>query len=400
MRIAQLTQDWSAGGGVGRYVRDLAGALRAAGHQVLVVHAAGGMADEPEVSAVAGFSAFADQTTSRERARAVLAVLDRFAPDVVHLQSNNNFPLEAEIRRRYPSLKTLHVYDFCPSGNKYHHALRRQCQHPTSPLCVPRMAYKRCVLDKRPAVMLRAYRRAVAANRSNARSPALIVASEHVRRAAMASGYAAEQVHTLPYFTVPPAQVPPPAVSTILFSGRLVREKGLHVLLAAVATIDRPWTLLVAGDGMDRSYAERIARRRGVADRVRFLGWLDRADMARRYAEATVVAVPSVWPEPFGIVGLEAMAFGRPVVAFDVGGIPEWLADGDTGFLVPPGDVGAMADRLTRVLADRALAASLGARGRARVERDFAPGGHVDRLLHLYADATAVFRAPDRLVHV
>ncbi|HLB45259.1 MAG TPA: glycosyltransferase family 4 protein, partial [Candidatus Limnocylindrales bacterium] len=373
-----------------------------AGHDVLVVHAAGGAAGEPGSYAIADFAAFADETTSRERAAAVLAALDRFGPDVVHLQSNNNFRLEAEIRRRYASLKTLHVYDFCPSGNKYHHALRRPCRHPTGPLCVPRMAYKRCVLDKRPAVIVRAYRRAVAANRSNAGSPMLIVASEHVRRAAMASGYPAAQVRTLPYFTVLPSRTlpPPPASATVLFSGRLVREKGLHTLLAAVATIDRPWTLLVAGDGMDRPYAVRVAQRLGLADRVRFLGWLDRDDVARCYAEAAVVALPSLWPEPFAIVGLEAMAFGRPVVAFDVGGIREWLADGETGFLVPAGDVGAMADRLTRVLEDPALAASLGARGRARVERDFSPGDHLDRLLRLYADVTSAFRASDRLVKV
>ena len=206
----------------------------------------------------------------------------------------------------------------------------------------------------------------------------------------MASGYPAAQVHCLPYFTVPPPAPPPPpgAARTILFSGRLVREKGLHVLLAALARVPPPWRLLVAGDGMDRPRAERIAGRLGVAGRVSFLGWLDRAAVARCHAEAAVVAVPSLWPEPFGIVGLEAMAYARPVVAFGVGGVPEWLADGETGHLVEPRDVTALADRIAALLADPVRAAAMGAAGRVRVEREFSAAAHVDRLLAVYRGVT------------
>jgi len=396
MRIAQLTQDWSVDGGLARYVRDLTAALRGAGHEVLVVRARDdATGTEPGCHTVPEFGALAEDHVARQRGAAVLDILDQFRPDVVHLQSNNNFALEAAIRQRYPSLKTLHVYDFCPSGNKYHHASGRACSHPSGPLCVPRMVYKRCLLDKRPAVIWRAYRRAMAANRSNASSPALVVASEYVRRAAVATGYPASQVRTLPLFTIPPpAPSPPSHGDTVFFSGRIVREKGLHVLLAALARVARPWRLLVAGDGMDRARAERLARRLGVADRVTFLGWLDRAGIARCLTQATVVAIPSLWPEPFGLVGLEAMAYARAVVAFSVGAIPEWLADGETGLLAPPADVGALAERLALLLGDRALATSLGACGRARVEREFSPTVHVERLLAIYAEVIVADRRP------
>ena len=387
MRIAQVTQDWSPDGGAGRYTRDLVEALRAAGHEVRVIHPGSGAA-EPGCDVVPGFAVQGPDAVARTRAAAVMEALGPFAPDVVHVQSNNNFVLEGEIRRRYPSVKTLHVYDFCPSGNRYHHALGRACRHPTGPLCLLRMGYKRCLLDRRPTVIWRAYRRATAANRSNAASPALIVASEYVRRAAIASGYAPEHVHRVPCFTVPPpAFLPPTAVRTILFSGRIVREKGLHVLLAALTRVPPPWRLLVAGDGMDRPRTERIANRLGVAGRVTFLGWLDRAALAGCHQEAAVVAVPSLWPEPFGLVGLEAMACARPVVAFDVGGVSEWLADGETGCLVPPHDVAALGDRIAALLADPGRAAAMGAAGRARVEREFSAAVHVDRLLAIYRGA-------------
>ena len=393
MRIAQLTADWSENGGVVSYVRDLGLALAVAGHAVHVVHA------DPHAPVATGgvtetlaehYAEYAASPGREAGARAVLEALERFRPDAVHVQACNNFPLEAEVRRRYPTVKTLHVFDFCPSNTKYHHATGRACSHPTGVLCLPRMAYKRCLLDKRPAVLWRLYRRAADANRHNRGYRALIVASEYVRRQALATGYDAGQVRTLPYFTRPPASSPPPAsLDTVLFSGRLVREKGLHVLLAALARVARPWKLLVAGDGGDRPRAEAVVRRLGLGDRVRLLGWVDRVTVARCHRDAALVALPSLWPEPFGIVGLEAMAHARPVVGFAVGGVPEWLADGETGTLVPAGDVGALADAISELLGDPARAAALGAGGRARVEREFGAATHLERLLAIYRDAAS-----------
>lgn len=387
LRVAQLTRDWSPNGGVAAYVRSLVDAQRGAGHEVMVIHGDGAVAGGPTIAGVGGF---ADHLAPRSATTRVLDMLDSFAPDVVHVHSCNNFDLERAVRRRHPTVKTLHVFDFCPTNTRFHHLNGQLCTHSTSWLCVPRMGYKRCLLDKRPAVMWRLYRRAVEANRHNRSYSTLVVASEFVRRQSVAAGYPADRVRAIPYFTpVPPACPPPPAgAGTVLFSSRVVREKGLHVLLRALAAVARPWRLLVAGDGVDRQQAEATARRLGLGDRVSFLGWLGRGAVARCHAEATVVAVPSLWPEPFGIVGLEAMAHARPVVAFAVGGIPEWLDDGETGFLVAPGDIGAMADRLTRLLDDRNLAASLGARGRARVERDFSAAGHLERLLAIYTEIT------------
>jgi len=102
-----------------------------------------------------------------------------------------------------------------------------------------------------------------------------------------------------------------------------------------------------------------------------------------------VVVVPSRWPEPFGVVGIEAMAHGRPVVAFGVGGIPDWLADGVGGFIVPPADVATMADRIAAVLAHPTEAEAMALRGRARVLREFSEAAHLAKLLPLYERAGA-----------
>ena len=103
-------------------------------------------------------------------------------------------------------------------------------------------------------------------------------------------------------------------------------------------------------------------------------------DLGDYYARAKLVAVPSRWPEPFGMIGLEAMHYGRPVVAFRVGGIPDWLEDGATGLLVPEQDVRAFAAALEKLLGDPPLCAQLGAQAQERVRTKFRFENYLDRL--------------------
>ena len=390
LRIVQITKDWSPNGGVATYTRDLAGELCAGGHEVSVVHAdpaAPPLGRGVREVLVAGFADYAS-ASDQARAQVVLDSLAPLAPDVVHVQGNNNFALEAGLRRLYATVKTLHTYDFCPAGGKFHFLSQRPCRHATSALCVPRMVYKRCLLSRRPSIIWSQYRRVVDANANNAAYAAVIVASAHVRQQALATGYPPQQVRVLPYFTIPPPMPPgpPERPGTILFCGRIVPEKGLALLLRALARLDVSWRLIVAGDGFASRHAKRLADRLGLADRVTFRGWADRQTLRALYAEATVVVVPSLWPEPFGIVGIEAMAHARPVVAFAVGGIPEWMEDGVTGFLVRPYDLDALADRLRACLESPALARALGERGRARVEAQFSASQHLEGLIAIYQD--------------
>jgi len=157
----------------------------------------------------------------------------------------------------------------------------------------------------------------------------------------------------------------------VLFVGRLASNKGLLELVDAVALLarDRPdVTLVLVGTdgGMQAPVVER-ARARGIADRVRPVGHVaDDAVLAAAYREARVVALPSEY-EAFGLVLLEALAQGTPVVASRVGGIPEFIEDGRAGLLVPPKQVGPLAEALGRLWDDPALGRALGAYGRREV---------------------------------
>jgi glycosyltransferase involved in cell wall biosynthesis len=194
-----------------------------------------------------------------------------------------------------------------------------------------------------------------------------------------------------------PAAARPPR--TIFFAGRIAPDKGVHVLCDAFRAVRRrfpdaelvlvgpeapvPRDMLVALSddplvrGLDvfygssgRSFIEQLHERLGDdAGAVRFVGKVPPDELPARYGDATVAVLPSL-EEAFGLPLVEAMAAGLPTVASRVGGMQEIAVEGETGFLVPPGDAGALAEALERVLADAELAGRLGEAGRARaVER-------------------------------
>ena len=143
----------------------------------------------------------------------------------------------------------------------------------------------------------------------------------------------------------------------------------------------------IFGDGEQREFCEKLSQKLGLADRVFFKGFVSPDEIAGFYREASVVAVSSVWPEPFGAVGLEAMRFGLPVVAFDAGGIREWLSNGHNGFLVPWMDRGAFAARVEELLGDKALARQMGERGRRLVAERYEFSEYISGLENLFMQA-------------
>ena len=135
----------------------------------------------------------------------------------------------------------------------------------------------------------------------------------------------------------------------VLFVGRLASGKGVHELLRAVAQLERRAPLRFVGDGPEREALEREAAEIGVD--ATFDGALSPEEVARAMREAVVVAMPSTYPEGLGLVALEGMAAGALVVASDIGGLPESVVDGTTGWLVSPGDVAALSFALADALA-------------------------------------------------
>ncbi len=164
-----------------------------------------------------------------------------------------------------------------------------------------------------------------------------------------------------------PAVNRPERPFTIGFVGRLVPEKGLHILLRAVAKLDGDWTLRLVGGGNGRAELQAFALSLGIGEQVVFLGQLPSTDLPAEYHNLDALVLPSLtranWKEQFGRVLVEAMASGVPVIGSDSGAIPGVV--GEAGLIVPEGDVDGLARALRDLRDQRGLRAQMIEKGRA-----------------------------------
>ncbi len=313
-------------------------------------------------------------------------------PDVAFLHGGMNPALALFIVRSTPSVVFAHEYSwFSPSGSLLYQANDTVCPLKGVPnwRCLAN-AYLRQCNTRRPGRLLASYRRARFQKRFLGLVDAVVCDSHYVRRRLLENvAVSADLVTVLPTpapetsFAAEDAQREP----IVLFVGRVTPQKGLRYLIRAMALVRRPARLIVAGDGYEMPRIRVLSEELGLSDRVEYAGILGREEVDRLYRRATVLVVPSVWPEPWGMVGPEAMASGLPVVAFRVGGIPEWLSDGQTGFLVEPKDVEGLSARIEQLLADPSLARRLGVNGRVVAMDRFTIAGHVDGLEAVFRQA-------------
>ena len=224
------------------------------------------------------------------------------------------------------------------------------------------------------------------------RLPTFVVASSFMRDLMARSELPLGQIHIHPY----PVRVPSRAlraaseVQELLFAGRLTDpDKGVRLFVDVLAELPPNVRARVAGDGPALPWLRRRLQQLGLADRVELEGWVAPERMSELMELAALVVLPSCWPEPSGIVGLEAMAHGRPVVATDVGGIAEWLRDGEGGLLRAAGNARALAGAVADLLAEPELRDRMGRAGRARVVDRHGLEAHVQALTQLYAQVAA-----------
>jgi glycosyltransferase involved in cell wall biosynthesis len=157
----------------------------------------------------------------------------------------------------------------------------------------------------------------------------------------------------------------------IMYAGQIIRGKGVDVLLRALALVKTPFECVILGDGNHKAYCEQLSRELGLQNKVSFKGFIPQEDLKAYYRECSAVAISSVWPEPIATIGLEVMRYGLPIVAFDAGGIKDWLTEGQNGFLIPWMNTAAYAAALDRLLMDKSLARRLGSNGLDFVNREY-----------------------------
>jgi glycosyltransferase involved in cell wall biosynthesis len=382
LKVVHIVDHLGAVGGVRTYLEVLLPALAERGIESLVV-----TADEVEatfagapVSLVPGIEADGAALSAMARRRLSAAVASA-APDVVYVHVASSPEVAREAIALAPRV-LVYAHDYglvCPGNGRYLNRSAAFCEEGLGTHCLWR-AYTERTMNRRPDRVVRAYRRAGAWRRVLPELPAVLVASPFMARQLVAGGAREESVTVVSYpVLVPAGGGGGESGADVLYVGRVIATKGVDVLLQAVAALPGV-TLAIAGDGPDKPGLESLAAELGIVDRVDFVGWVSSERRLELFRASRVLAFPARWQEPFGLVGVEALAAGLPVVASEVGGIPHWLEEGQGGLLVPPGDPGALAGALGRVLGDeaeRGLMAALGPEVAAR----FSVDRHLELLL-------------------
>lgn len=391
MRIVVSNPYQDRRGGVETYVERLMALLAAAGHDVVAAFDFEPQDGWPRLVLP---EAVRTATIATDGLDATIRTINAFDDAVVLANSLDSPLLRAERRIERPLAFYAHTYvASCINGlriNRRPHA--RPCDKTFGPGCLTSYFPRRCG-GLSPLTMLSAYRREVSYRGLLSSFDLVVANSDAVGRRLRDAGIPAETLH--PFIGDEPGAARESWVRedrrSLAFLGRFEDYKGGDVLLSALPAVAGrlgvPLHLTMAGDGGQRRrwtvQAAEISRGNpGIS--VSFPGWLRTEEVADLLEATDVIVVPSVWPEPFGLVGLEAARFGLPAAAFAVGGIPEWLVDDVSGHLADGADCSAqsLATAIVRCLEDVVHYAELSEGAVGGLSR-FTPDGHIAHLTSL-----------------
>ncbi|PTL81848.1 glycosyltransferase family 4 protein [Vitiosangium sp. GDMCC 1.1324] len=384
-RLLLVTRHRAVVGGVETHLRTLLPLLQARGHAPGLLFEHDARPGQMRIDEGLDIPVWSLAALGRQ---GVLEGVAAWRPERVYQHGVQDLELEEALLERYPAMLFLHAYyGTCISGMKRHaFPSPVPCERVLGPACLVHYLPRRCG-GRSPVTALREYRYQQRRLALVHRYGTVLVGSRAMREEYLRHGLSESQLRCVPLFgdgaPDPEPPSPRPSSGQVLMVGRLTELKGgvelVRALPVARAALGRELELVVAGDGPERPRMEEEAAARRVP--VRFAGWVDRAGRDELMRRADLLAVPSVWPEPFGIVGLEAGGVGLPSVAFAVGGIPDWCEPGVSGELAPsnPPTSRGLAEAIVRALSDAGHHARL-REGAWRTARRFSAEAHVDAL--------------------
>ncbi|MBK6315597.1 MAG: glycosyltransferase family 4 protein [Blastocatellia bacterium] len=400
MRIIVTTYLSAKIGGVETYIERLLEMLVEAGHDVFVVFDVSHKPGTPSIAVPKGVPAYHLQSAGLE---SVIEELNAIDGAVVLANSLDSMLYTVGRRIRHAIAFYAHTYvGSCITGMRINRLPSPSpCEREFGPAWLLNYFPRRCG-GLSPLTMIRSYRQQVERRRTLPHVDLVIANSDAVARQFSTAGVAAETLHPVldTVGGVARTEFRRADARSLVFVSRFEDYKGGEQLLESLPTVaslaGMPVRLTMVGEGSQRYAWERQAERLTAKDSrlsVRFTGWLGSDGIAEVLEDSDVIVVPSVWPEPFGLVGLEAARLGIPSAAFSVGGIPEWLSDGVNGHLADGRDCSPqdLAAAVVRCVSDLAHFRKL-SEGAVQRRASFSPEAHLRRLEALL-HATAALRA-------
>ena len=389
-------------GGAELNIRMTAEELRRRGHAVGLVYTQGTGRNEASWSQVFEQSFRLDRSDPQGGVR---HALHRFEPDLIYLHHLRDLEVfEAVLRSQKPVVRMIHDHALtCLRTYKYNYFTRHICQRPASLYCTfPCLGSVARNHDGLWPVKWASYSQRKEDMRLTKCCDQLLVYSDYQKRELERNGFDPAKIQICVPVRATNAS---PVVSSfgaqnvLLYVGQIIRGKGVDVLLEALSKVKLPFQCNIVGTGNHQKHCERLCRRLGLAGQVRFHGYVSPDRLEPFYREASAFVMSSLWPEPFGMAGPEAMRYGLPVVAFDAGGIQEWLKDGENGFLVRWRDTGAFAARIEQLLQHKELASRMGQCAQESVKK-YDPVRQIATLEKLFEELILQTRGQKPLRHL
>lgn len=416
MRIAVVNWSNRRVGGVETYLSTIIPELARAGNEISFWCETEEPAERERIGLPEGAPAWCVATLGVDQA---LKALSDWRPDVIYTHKVSDPDLESRVLKLAPSVFFAHDYNgTCISGHK-------TFQFPVVQPCTRRFGWQ-CLLHYfphrcgglSPITMFKLYGQQASRLQNLHRYSAIVTHSDHMLAELIKHGLSPKSAYNFPYYVQsrkvsgrsvsPDIKVPASDQEkgsrrdprenrywNLLFSGRMEHLKGgqifLEALPQAAAMLDRPLRVTFAGDGRERlAWEASAAAVRNEKVAVDFIGWVERNQIEKLLEACDLVVVPSLWPEPFGLVGPEAGLFGVPVAAFAVGGIPDWLIEGVNGYLAPgnPPTAAGLAQAIVSCLQDPTIHASL-RQGAVEVAQQFNIQNHMAALLEVFGSVAA-----------
>jgi glycosyltransferase involved in cell wall biosynthesis len=388
MRVLQLVNIGYEAGGAEKSVHLLQSGLRSRGHEVLVV------ATDKELR---GHHQFADVIIPRPAGGSLNRILrhswnptmsfemrrivSSFRPDIAHLHTIGDFsPSVFSALHKTPCVHTVHGPEeytkallpwHLPPSDYVHASYRRHELRLSGRI---RLAYYRCV--QRP-LYLRGLRRL-----------RLLIGPSAFMVRALEDDSGSVATRHVPNGIMLPDATPLGSQPNFLYVGRLEAVKGVSYLIRSMSQLVESFpaaTLTVVGDGSHRSQLEALAEDLNLEDHVTFVGWVQGEQLDLQYRNSRVFVIPSIWPENMPTVAIEALAFARPMIGTNVGGIPELIEPGINGWIVEPADVDGLAAAMRDSLSDHIDLGALASASRRKADL-FDIDAFLERVEHTYSE--------------
>lgn len=347
---------------------------------------------------ISGKDIFLEQKPKKEVEEFLISYLEDNKIDLIHIHSVSNKDLVKFCLDKKPVIRSMHEPRmFCPGRQKFFLKSETICQKPFGLHCCIHAYTERCQDSRVPLEVMKSYANVnFEINYAAKRYKYMLAMSDYIKKESVLAGIPEQNIIVNPYFT--PAVnisndvlVDKKDTKRIVFVGRLHPSKGVHTLIRSLKNILKNQNnvlLDVIGDGSFKNEVTNLISSENIPiEKVILHGWLSHSETVKKIENGYLVVFPSIYPEAFGIVGIEAMMYAKPVVAFDAGGVSTWLQNNITGFLVVVKDEKAFEEKVYKLLNDKELYQKFSINARKSALEKFTPEIHLKTLVELYKGA-------------